>query len=107
MSGDRKYLASYMVDAWRRRRDEDLQANIHRDPICESPEITIEFGHASSRFMFGKTSFNTPEADALVSDKSTFFDATYEHMMCPMTHAYEKRDGRSNEEIRDEILKGD
>ncbi len=104
MGQDEKYLASYMIDAWRRRRDDDLSASINHDPICESPEVTIEFGQASSRFAFGLTPFNSEHGSALVSNKSELVKASYEHMLCPMTDIYDKRSDLSHEDIRDEIL---
>ena len=66
----RKYLAHYMIDAWRRRgAGSFIPATIRRESFCESPEITFHHGGEDFRFAFGHTPFNSPQAERLISDK--------------------------------------
>ena len=94
-----------MIDAWRRRQDEDLHAQVHRDPICESPEVTFQFEQSSQihRFSFGKTPFNSTEADAMMNDKWRFYETTNDALRFPYTDAIEKRSSQSDAEIAEDI----
>ncbi|MCB9976167.1 MAG: hypothetical protein H6858_01050 [Rhodospirillales bacterium] len=96
----RKYLAHYMIEAWRRRGgDSFMPATIRRESFSESPEITFHTANGDFRFGFGKTPFNTADADLLISDKWRMFQTLGNALPLPFTERIGKRDVRGDAEI--------
>lgn len=106
MFGDeaRKYLAAYLIDAFKRADNLDAKLNVQRDSVCESPDVTIEFKHKSYNFMFGRTPFNSDAARQLIDDKLEVYNALRGRFPVPYTEAIEKSSDRTSDDIRSDIL---
>ena len=101
----RKYLAHYMIDAWRRRgAGSFIPATIRRESFCESPEITFHHGGEDFRFAFGHTPFNSPQAERLISDKWQMFQTLRDELPLPYTETIAKNDPRSDAEISESVV---
>ncbi len=100
----RRYLAHYMIDAWRKRGGENfMPATIRRESFSESPEITFHYGGADFRFGFGHTPFNTKAAEQLISDKWEMYQSLGHVLPLPYTGIVAKNDPRSDNDIAAEI----
>lgn len=101
-----KYLAHYMIEAWRARGGQSaVQAKIHREPLCDSPELAFTHGDEKARFFFGKTPFNDPQADRLISDKWLLFQTVGDELPLPYTEFLAKDDSRDDAALVDLILR--
>lgn len=101
-----KYLASYIIDAWRARGGRDLiPAKINRESFCDSPEVVFDVGGEEKRFFFGKTPFNDEAASETVSDKWKLYRTLRDEIPLPYTEYVSKKDERRDADIRDAVLK--
>ncbi|MCB1592001.1 MAG: hypothetical protein KDI90_06070 [Alphaproteobacteria bacterium] len=101
-----KYLASYMIDAWRRKGGPNIiPASIHRDSFCGSPEVTFAQDGQELKFFFGRTPFNSPESERLISDKWDMFRTLQDEIPLPHTEYVSKTDPRSDVGIRDSVVR--
>lgn len=100
-----KYLASYMIDAWRARGGHAaVPAKVRRESFCDSPEIIFTHGERQFSFFFGKTPFNDPQADTLISDKWLLFQTLGDQIPLPYTEFVAKDDPRDDAALVQAIL---
>lgn len=96
-----------MIDAWRAHKDEDpdLKAQIHREPLFESPEVTFQFAQNSQdyRFIFGKTPFNSDDTNSFINNKWALYETLHDSIPFPHTEAMAKKSDQSHDNIRDSI----
>lgn len=101
-----KYLAHYMIEAWHARGGRSaVSAKVHREPFCDSPEVVFMLGEQQFRFFFGKTPFNDPQADRLISDKWLLFQTVGDELPLPYTEYLDKNDPRDDAALVEPVLR--
>ncbi len=102
---DPKYLASYIIDAHKRRGDDALQLSVNYEPLHESPSVKVIFEERSADFEFGHTPFNPEGAERLVRDKWSLYRKTQDELPWPHTESVHKTSARTNQDIRDDVVR--
>lgn len=106
MFGDesRKFLASYLVTAYNRAKPNDSNIKVTRDPVCDSPSVTIEFANKSYSFMFGRTPFNSESAQEFIDNKWKVYQALQGRFPVPYTEAIAKNDATDTKNLKSRLL---